>query len=572
MPQLATNPRTQTKATIKRASARARMQVRNLDARIQQEVERIYQVAAEDLRQAIQSYADNTGTVRLQSLQQLLAQVNNRLDVMAQSRDALLDDALADAASLGVRAYTGAISDAFLTRASDEALRFVSNFIDQDGLQLSDRLWRLNNGAQQMVGDAIKQAVIQGHSASQAVNDFLRRGQPVPADVADKLGLAGADRMARVTGDQLLRADGNARQNALRVFRTEINRAHGEAYMLGGEEHPDFGGWKFLLSPRHPRTDICDMHASVNRYGLGPGVYPTREAVPWPAHPNTLSFVEIVFSDEITDEDRAGKEDRIDWLNRQPGHIQEGVLNSRAKRAALQRDLLRENEIATPWRVLRQRYERRGIDVSDLRPKPEATFTGLPINDMRQEAYEYVVTQGERNGWEYAVVYDVDRRTEFIRKTSRMRRQVSFDRHELAVFMNPRNKLELVHNHPSSNSLSAADLRVATFPGLDSVVAVGHSGTIYRAKSLVSSGLINDAYRTADARVYFMVKAAGEQIGLSAAEVEQLHFHTINLILSRAGLTDYSATNISGPLAEALARFDAQALDDIVDTIAKGLL
>ena len=33
-----------------------------------------------------------------------------------------------------------------------------------------------------------------------------------------------------------------------RVFRTEINRAHGEAYMAAGEGTPGFAGWRFLLS------------------------------------------------------------------------------------------------------------------------------------------------------------------------------------------------------------------------------------------------------------------------------------------------------------------------------------
>lgn len=571
-PLLADNPRTRVKATIKRGSARARARIRELDNSLQDQVSRIYEAAANDLRAAIISYSDSTGTIRLQSLQQLLQQVNRQLADMAQHRNDLLDNALNQSATLGVQPFAGTVGDAFLTRATDEALNFVTHFIDENGLQLSDRLWRLDNGAEQLVGNAIKQAVIQGHSASQAVNDFLSRGQAIPKDVMDKLGIASADRIARVTGDQLLRVDGNARADAMRVFRTEINRAHGEAYMLGGENHPDFGGWKFLLSPRHPKTDICDMHASVNRYGLGPGVYPSREQCPWPAHPNTLSFVEIVFQDEITTEDKAGKETPLDWLNNQPGNIQEGVLNSRAKRAALQQGLLKQNEIATPWQVLRKRYESRGIDINNLYPKPEANFRDLPINDIRQEAYDYVVTQGEKSGWEHAVVYDVNRRTEFMRKTTRSRNSVSFTRHELSVFMNPRNSLELVHNHPSNSSLSLADLRMGTLPGIHNIVAIGHSGTVYQARSLVSAELISESYRTADRWLYAKLSTLGPQAGLNNLELAQLHYHTLNLILSRAGLIDYSVTNISGSLADALARFDKKDLESIIKELADKLL
>jgi hypothetical protein len=74
----------------------------------------------------------------------------------------------------------------------------------------------------------------------------------------------------------------------------EINRAHGTAYLKGAEAHPDCVGTRFLLSPSHPEHDECDLHASANLYGLGPGVYPPGKT-PWPAHPNTLSYVVAVF-------------------------------------------------------------------------------------------------------------------------------------------------------------------------------------------------------------------------------------------------------------------------------------
>lgn len=57
-------------------------------------------------------------------------------------------------------------------------------------------------------------------------------------------------------------------------------------------------GLRFMLSPRHPRVDICDEHAAADLYGLGQGVYPVDEC-PWPAHPNTFSYTEAVYRDEI---------------------------------------------------------------------------------------------------------------------------------------------------------------------------------------------------------------------------------------------------------------------------------
>jgi len=362
MPHLAENTRTAIMAAIKRGSAQARAAMRRLDKALQDQVEAAYREAARDIERIIDAYAGSDGSVRLEVMQDLLGQVNQRLNQLSADRGQMLDAALSQSAQMGVEPYAG--TGQFITRAADDALNFVVHAVQADGLQLSDRIWRLDNGAREALSREIQSAVIQGKSASQAASDFLARGQDVPADVLQKMGSNQASRITRATSDQLLRADGNPRDAALRVFRTEMNRAHGEAYMLAGEDHPDFGGWRFLLSPRHPRTDICDMHASVNRYGLGKGVYPSRERCPWPAHPNTLSFVEIVFKDEIDPEDKKDKQDRISWLNDQSPGVQRAVLKSRYKQAVLNRGLLKEGQIATPERILKGYFMRKGVDIS----------------------------------------------------------------------------------------------------------------------------------------------------------------------------------------------------------------
>ena len=142
--------------------------------------------------------------------------------------------------------------------------------------------------------------------------------------VMARLGAAKVDALVR--NADLLTGDGGEVWKADRVFRTEINRAHGTAYMAGAEKTPGFVGFRFLLSPRHPKADICDLLASQNLYGLGAGVYPSAKACPWPAHPNTLSFVEMVFADEVTAADRAGKETVTDAMGRMGADVREGIL------------------------------------------------------------------------------------------------------------------------------------------------------------------------------------------------------------------------------------------------------
>lgn len=371
MAEIAINTRTARKAAIKRASRTARRDMDLLDRRALQELTQIYRQARRDIEAEILAYAGRDATLRLEVMRDLLRQINERLRVLSEERDRLLDLRMNEAARVGVRPFAvdGVTVGASLTRVADEALRFVRTFVAEDGLQLSDRIWRLDRHARDVVTRAVEGAVIQGHSASQAAQEFLSRGIAIPRDVSAKIEQAGAARVARGAGEALMVADGNPYDNALRVFRTEINRAHGQAYQDAAEAHPDSVGTRFLLSPLHPEPDICDLHASANLYGLGPGVYPPGRN-PWPAHPNTLSYTEVVFADEVTAADRGGKETRMEWLAKQPAGVQVGVLGGQKKRAALVQGLLRENEIATPWRVLKQRYIRRGIDVDELRIDP----------------------------------------------------------------------------------------------------------------------------------------------------------------------------------------------------------
>jgi hypothetical protein len=350
-------------ADIKRATARAQRDMDALDAAVTMDLLAIYRRAARDIEADILAAAGAGAVVRLEALQQLLAQVNGRLSALETARNSLLNTNLDAAARLGVQPFAGVGIDT--ARIAGEAADAVQSLVAADKLQLSDRIWRIDRGAREQVARAIESAVIQGHSADQAVREFLGRGQAVPAELAAKVGAAAPGGLARATGAALLRDEDNAYFKAERVFRTELNRAHGLAYEAGAAQTPGAIGLQFLLSPAHPRPDQCDLHASANLYGLGRGIYPFGRS-PWPAHPNTLSYQVIVFEDEVTDADREGRESALDWLGAQDAATQTSVLGGRAKRAALVAGVLKESDIRVPWQELKARYARRGVDVDAL--------------------------------------------------------------------------------------------------------------------------------------------------------------------------------------------------------------
>jgi len=325
-----------TRAAIKRASQQARNAMFELDLNSVDALLTLYTNAAQEIAQAIRRNVDAADMVPMSQLKTLLRQVEDIVDSLGGQRDELLTSGLEAAAELGVRPYTlggvlatGRSAQAVLTsaaamRISTEAVAFVQSFTAADGLRLSDRIWRLNQGAKEVLTRAIGRAVVSGWDASKAAAQMMYSGQPVPADVRARL--TGGKASALVRQADLLVGEGGEVWKADRVFRTEINRAHGTAYMQGAEQTPGFGGFRFLLSPRHWKKDICDLLAEQNLYGLGKGVYPTAKECPWPAHPNTISFVEMVFEDEITDADRAGKETITDAMGRLSPEQRAGVL------------------------------------------------------------------------------------------------------------------------------------------------------------------------------------------------------------------------------------------------------
>lgn len=343
---------TRSRAAIKRGTLAAHRRVEDLDQEAMDALERAFRKAAEEIGRDIRRAAGQGDTIPIQELRSLLSQVEERLSELARLRNGTLNDVLTQAAELGADAY--GLEATARMQVTQTALRFVQTLVAADGLQLSDRIWRLDRGAREEVVDAIEQAVVRGYGAAEAARDLLTRGQPIPLDMQAAIEGAQAPRLARHIGDQLIAAPGSPMDHAMRLFRTELNRAHGEAYMLGGEDHPDFAGWRFLLSPAHPEPDICDLLSEQNLHGLGRGVYPSREACPWPAHPNTLSFVEIVFKDEVTEADRAGQETPMEALARLTDGQQLGVLGKN-KHQAFKDGQLTQGMIRAPWAAVKDR-------------------------------------------------------------------------------------------------------------------------------------------------------------------------------------------------------------------------
>lgn len=346
------------KARIRRATLAAQNRAEAIDATALEQLAAMYQLAFDELIAVIEVLAID-GLLREQQLGRLLQQTDAILERLGSQTAQHLPTWLLDAAESGIQPFLASASPAIalqdVPRTTVDTLR---RFVHADGLTLSARLHGNTEDAKARVRRHLTRAIVSGQSASEAVAlDLLEQGR-LPREVQAAIRHATPAQIRQALKNSVLDTPDSPYQVMRRVYRTEINRAFGTAYNASAESHPDSVGLRFLLSPRHPEPDICDMHARVNRWGLGAGGYPF-ENCPWPAHPNTFSYTEVIFADEVSAADRAGKESRIDWLNKQSPAAQISVLG-RNKAKALLAGILTERQITTPWYLLKKRYEKTG--------------------------------------------------------------------------------------------------------------------------------------------------------------------------------------------------------------------
>ncbi|WP_426056858.1 hypothetical protein [Janthinobacterium sp. PSPC2-1] len=302
------------------------------------------------------------GAIRPSAMPQLMQQIQARLNNLAAARNAALASGIDKAAEIGVRPFIGRISNVQLAAMRADAVRSVWSHVGPDKLKLSDRIWRIDRHANDIVRGAVQNAVVRGDGATQAARDFLAQGVKPPPELALAQEAGKVDSIKKAVSQGLLTGKGAPVDNAERVMRTELNRAHAFAYQSSAAADMDSIGTKFLLSPRHPRVDICDFHARANLHGLGPGVYPHGRS-PLPAHPNTLSFEVIVYADEVTAADRKGKQTPTEFLATVASKDRKGILGAN-KNEAFEAGKLRATQIRSRWRDVKRRIDRQ----NELKP------------------------------------------------------------------------------------------------------------------------------------------------------------------------------------------------------------
>jgi hypothetical protein len=165
-------------------------------------------------------------------------------------------------------------------------------------------------------------------------------------------------------------------------------------------------------------------------------------------------------------------------------------------------------------------------------PKQIAAALGADITNLAlEESIDWVVRQSKELGdrTEFATLI-TDR---VVWRKRGVRDAVYFSDDEIDQMRGA----TLVHNHPSSRSLSGNDLFLALKSGLKEIVAAGHDGSRYVASDI--SDALKRYYDVADRHAFNNIKAMIDSAKISVAEAERWHHHAVNEGLFRAGVIRY---------------------------------
>lgn len=337
-------------AGIRRAQIAANKQTFQLDKSMMKQLLQLYQSGLITLTERYSHLDDGSGHIRVEYLQQLTEEIEAVFLGLKDEQRLMLVAAIESSAVVGASVVESAVTS--------NAVTSVWQTTQSDGLNLSERIWRLNQVQKRALINQVQTALVTGDSAFKAAREFIEQGATVPSDIASDSDLSTVKNIKTISAQSLLKDKDNALYKAQRLFRTEMARAHSLAYMDSVEGIKGIIGFKFNLSSAHKRTDICDLHAGANLYGLGRGVYP-KDVIArlYPAHPQTTSFITAVWEDEVTVADRGPDKGRINWLMDQSEKVQEGILGKQ-KAEWLRDGLLTERTINSKVSTLRARLKK----------------------------------------------------------------------------------------------------------------------------------------------------------------------------------------------------------------------
>lgn len=225
-----------------------------------------------DLMDLLTAYANADDKINVTRINSLLADLANIEKLVYDTGMNVMQNVIQQSAELGISGSTLAlgtavgavataeISEEVFNRLSAEAVRYVVQRFEGDGLVLSDRIWQLSRQQRAELESVIRSGIIRGES----VSTLVAKVRKVYANETWKI-------------KRLVITEGNI------AYRT------GSAYVA--QQSKFVKGIRIHRGVADRPEHRCSQLEKIDRYGLGKGVFiPTDHEVLHP-HVNCTSFV-----------------------------------------------------------------------------------------------------------------------------------------------------------------------------------------------------------------------------------------------------------------------------------------
>jgi hypothetical protein len=149
--------------------------------------------------------------------------------------------------------------------------------------------WNPNSPA---IPKSIRDAILSDHPSKQAIAKLTKRyADSLKTPALRAAYMEALDAAENGVGGHRLQKKLNVafnekmRYQANRIAQTEMHKVWQSAQLERLQADPDITTLQFTMSSSHSVSDICDVYAKQDKYGLGIGMYPVGKAPVPPLHP-----------------------------------------------------------------------------------------------------------------------------------------------------------------------------------------------------------------------------------------------------------------------------------------------
>jgi hypothetical protein len=220
-----------------------------------------------DISDILTDFAEKDGTIKRQRLSRLLRELDEVEKLIREYGTTAMDAIIKDTATFAVvGANAGlvavgakAVASAQLERLNRDIFEYVVKRFGEDGLILSDRVWRLSGDMRDEISKTLRSGILRGDSVNTMIANIRKVHDNETWKIKRLVVTEGNTAYRTATAMNASRSDV---VKALRVHRGRANRPDHRCTILEHTDRHGMGAGLFLPSD----SDIYNMHVNCTGY------------------------------------------------------------------------------------------------------------------------------------------------------------------------------------------------------------------------------------------------------------------------------------------------------------------